>query len=467
MAARLNLNEHRYFSWKGKTISQITSSIKKNKNTNAVSVRNLFLANPLKIYRREIASPFDTTHCSRISMSIDELTRPNGSINNSTSSIKNGLVNAFDNTLPNNVCEEPGPAPNMCILSPGENAKRRCRSSGNVKRQFDISKNNDTYYTSSNQYLVSRNRTFQQNQYNYIRQGNSTSKPGDSLSSANVYSPNGINHCRKYHIATDISFQYQWIDATYNTVSIPAGYYAIEEVNEILKRTMAANFHYYIIDSAHNSDYVPAFVNNYIYNQNIAFLLNIGYNNNTDKVELQVVCAGGSLFPTSKYMISTHPNVTWTTPTNKVVPGFKILANSFQAAIGFSAGDYPSSIITTPVSSSVQSILTNQTFFSISVPGIQPTYVKLYYKPNNSQFAQQGAVSASSLITRIKYDSITNSTVPYRNAYGTSVASALAYGGPETAYTNKDKIGYPNKKTPVFPKYSNTMQICSSTHISG
>jgi hypothetical protein len=46
-------------------------------------------------------------------------------------------------------------------------------------------KNN--YSTSSQEYLHTRNRTFQQNQFNYVVSGNRTAEPGTNLASNNVY----------------------------------------------------------------------------------------------------------------------------------------------------------------------------------------------------------------------------------------------------------------------------------------
>jgi hypothetical protein len=106
-----------------------------------------------------------------------------------------------------------------------------------------------------------------------------------------------------------------------------------------------------------------------------------------------------------------------------------------------------------------QSVTSNQDFLSPNSPLIGQSFAPIYYKPNNPQFAQQGAVTASSLIARKKYDSITNSTANYRNAYGLQVANALAYGVPENGYTIKDKIGYPNKKTPVVTS-NGTYKTC-------
>jgi hypothetical protein len=293
MTKHININDTQpLVSWKGQTFSQITSVLKKNANTTMkASGRNLFLPNPLKIYRREIASQVDASRCnSRASIKIDEFTRPNGFLVTAKSSTASGkgLVNTLDINLTSNKTEKPGSCTANCAgLSPAENAKRRCRSSGNIKKAYNPANNTANYYTDSKQYLTSRNRTFQQNQYYYLRSGDSTATPGETSSINNVYAANGT-----------------------------------------------------------------------------------------------IICPNGS---------SGHT----------------------------------------------------------------------YYKPNNPQFAQQGAVSASSLITRKKYDSITNSSAIYRNAFGLQVANALAYGVPENGYTIKDKIGYPNKCTPVFSSTGVVYKKCN------
>ena len=442
-------------SWKGQTLKQITSSIRANGQVDpslTLKKNALFHPRPLKIYRREIVSTISTTHsCNlRTSSRIDEFDRPGGSIVNSSASIQNGLVNTLDDTFPKNTCERPGTC--SVFQSPSENAKRRVRSSGMIKRQFDISKNNDTYCTSTNQYLISRNRSFQQNQYNYIRQGNSTSKPGDSLSSANTYSPNGISHCKKYEVAgSPLTFQYQWINGQYYTVTVPIGYYTLENLTSILHDAMADNSHYYILLSS---------------NTNI-FLLNIGYNDIKSVVELQVSPSNTDIYPASKYSIPI--NATWTTPSvpNTVVPGFKIINNDLQNAFGYIAGNYPTiPIPTSPFVAGIQSPLAKQTFTSSFSPKLNPAFVKIYYKPSNSQFAKQGGVSSSEVTLRMKYDSITNSAAIYRNAIGPSIGNALAYGVPEGGYTVKDKKGYP---LPKYPKFTTTgeMRTCSDTSIRG
>jgi len=469
MSARLGLNEMPIIPWKGKTLNQITSSIKEN-NINTIGsatkvaitknnqfIRNvnyypsLFLPPPLKLYRREIANTIDISHCyARTSLRIDEFNRPGGSINNVSIKAVNGLVNTLDDTFPNNTCERPGTC--SVFLSPSQNAKRRVRSSGMIKKQFDISRDNDSYHTSTNQYLVSRNRTFSQNQYNYIRQGNAASKPGSSQANNNLYSPNGLNHCKKYYVAIDSSFQYVWINSSAYTVSVPAGYYTVTDFNYILQNTMAANYHYYIAASQTVASAINTTINNnYWYNQNIMFLLAISYDALNSVIQLQstAVSSGITNFSTN---FSIPTAATWTTPSSLTAPYISIGSTQIyiQKALGFSTGSYP----TTHTA--------NQVTLSNFPPGLHPEYTILYYKPNNPQFGQQGAVTASSLIARKKYDSITNNTAFYAKSYGTATANALAYGVPENGYTKKDQMGYPLIMTPKFANNGNLIK-CAYT----
>jgi hypothetical protein len=199
MSAMLNMNPTRYFSWKGKTFSQVTSTIQKNTATIPISknnTRNLFLSRPLKIFRREIASSTATRCNIRTSVKIDELDRPNGYLVYKTPSTR-GLNITEDINLTTNKSQLSTPACSSITncMNQAQYARRRVRSSGMMPKKFNAAKNNDQYYSSTTQYLNSRNMTFQQNQYNYIRQGNNLSKPGSALAINNTYSANGLNHC--------------------------------------------------------------------------------------------------------------------------------------------------------------------------------------------------------------------------------------------------------------------------------
>lgn len=93
------------------------------------------------------------------------------------------------------------------------------------------------------------------------------------------------------------------------------------------------------------------------------------------------------------------------------------------------------------------------------------TCFKTHYNPSNNQFAVQGAVTSSDLVTRKRYNTITDSAVSYQAPLGKDVANALSYGVSTTGYTLKDKIGYPMKQTPTFSKYNETMKKCFVTKL--
>jgi hypothetical protein len=481
--AWLNYNARAYVPWKGKTFNQIISVVQRNNANypyiNKGSTPAIFLPPPLKIYRREVASTKADNCNSYISSSIDVFNQPGGSIVNSAASTSNqkglGIMNTLDFNLTNNTYERPGTCSgltsNGVCLDVATNARARVRSSGMIKKKYDTTKNNDTYYTSANQYLVSRNRTFLQNQYNYIRQGQPNAKPGTPLTVQNVYATNTPSHCQTYVLVSPTSFVYQWLDAVYYTVTVPAGSYTVDDLNQVFQDVMIANQHYYILNS----------------NQTKTFLLNFAYVADSNKIQLQCFATDRNKFPPATYSLPV--GASWRTPNYTIVPVFVILNNVFQQMIGFSGSNakiyysppentslfkyalqYPAQEIRyLPVGQSQSYVyqyigvngvgqilyqtpayMTNQFFNSPNFAGLQRNYVPVYYKPNNSQFAQQGGVSGSSYITRLKYNTITNNTVKYQQAYGNNVANAMAYGVADSVYTIKDKMGYPNKCTPTF-----------------
>ena len=467
MSALLNKPMTRYIRWKGKTFYQITSQIKKNKNNGNTSgsTHNFFLPPPNKIYRREIATNIDTCG-SHFSSSIDLMNAPNGYIVSEVNLPNRGLVNTLDmnsssNRYENGDCTDK----NVCIM---ENARRRVRSSGmiNKRKAFIPEKNNDNaYFTNSSQYLVSRNRTFKQNQYTHVR--NSEPSLVDSISQykTNVYSPNGLSHCKLATIVKDVNdtFYYLWTtfgysapniagvktnpDTAPNTykVVIPPGNYDIKSLNAAFERALIANNHYYIYKRYRTSE----------------FLLKIVYNTVENKVELQSY-SDYTKWDLSQYEVPTLNSVVVGTPISQSnndaeyrIPVFYFPPNNgFNNIVGFEPGFYPNieNIPSRNVGKTSSGILSN------APHTVHPLYDIVYYKPNNTRFAIQGASTAGDRITRIKYDTITRNGLSFQSAYGREVAHALAYGVPGTVYTLKDRIGYPNPKTPVFCKASGEMR---------
>jgi len=102
-----------------------------------------------------------------------------------------------------------------------------------------------------------------------------------------------------------------------------------------------------------------------------------------------------------------------------------------------------------------------------SSDGGNPSYVQIHYKPNNYQYAQQGAVSASSRILRLKYNTITTNGGQFATGvYGTATASALAYSSRDASYTIKNQVGYPNIMTPVIDRYSGQVKaVCDGRQL--
>ena len=440
MSARLNMNKIAYIPWKGKTFNQLTTNIQKNKNDTIISKYNLKLAQPLKIYRKEIVSA-TITSCSSNSISIDEINRPNGYIL-STALKQSGMLETIDFNLTTNSTERPGTcsalSSNSVCLSPAQNALNRCRSSGNLKKKYNINRNNDTYYTSSKQYLESRNKLFAQNQFNYLRKGDLSATSGGPTTYENIYSPQGLNHCSGYTINNVITFQYQWVNEDGpTTVEIPAGTYnSIQDINQILIQTMLLNKHYYINNAT------GTFV----------YLLNISYDNVKQKVVLQTFFTNATIF--ANYQDGNGNPITSTTTLG---PYFIIDNSSIINLFGISSGSYPTNTI---VMSGFGSEISSSTVGTM-IPQLSGSiYVPLYYKPNNYQYAQQGAVTASSKITRLKYNTITSNALKFRNTLGESVGNALAYSSRDAVYTLKDKLGFPNKCTPVFTKYSDEIKKC-------
>lgn len=394
MHSNIDMGRTPQFHWKGQTFNQITSKIKRNNNTyHGSSTDVYFRAQPLSIYRRELSTN-DSSNCNmRISSSIDVFDMPNGSIvNSSAKHISTGLENTLDINLTTNKTEHfECNTPNTCF-NPAKNALRKLRSGGMIKRQFDITKNNDTYAVSTNQYLVSRNRTFQQNQYNYIRQGNAMVTPGDALSVQNVYSSNGITHCQKYFIALDTSFQYQWINGNYFTVDIPSGFYTLEDINAKLQFTMSQNYHYFVNRTTKSAEY----------------LINISYNTFYNTVELQIKNTSVNVFSPFNYNMPLDPakgdgsiitswqnpgiNMTNPNPSLPLVVGTTypvVIVNDglFKDVIGFQPGRYPNYEI---------KINTNSTIYEVDLTTMKLINTALFQTQDTNN---TGSISIAQLTT--------------------------------------------------------------------
>jgi hypothetical protein len=436
--------------WKGKTFNQITSVIRQNQNNaSSLAPRQLLKPLPQKIYRRELnIKQSQALKCNpRISSSITMNDMPGSSIIRSYNNNNvDGLVNTLDIHYENNNTQHPTTCTSNCITSPAQNAKRRVRSAGMIPRKYNINKNSDNYCTGTNQYLNARNRSFAQNQYNYLRQGDPTLTPNGNLYKTNVYSTGDITHCYNPTISVakgNNTFQYTWYinssnnaisntpnaDGSYTfTLTIPDGVYTIESLNSTIKNQMAQNRTYILSIPS----YTPYFLFNFAYdnikNKVLLQCFNLNLYTNPEYYDGGLVTQGG-VIPAGS-LIQTEIN---SVPNKSFIPKLTI-PSGFGNVIGFTAGTYSP----------------NPEIVSNKSPVITSQYLPVYYKPNNKQFARQGAVSSSERTLRDKYNTITNVGARFRTTLGNNVGNAMAYGVSENPYTIKDQLGYPLTKTPKF-----------------
>jgi hypothetical protein len=152
----------------------------------------LFLPPPLKIYRREINTAPLAVNSSKQSMSIDVLDRPGGYlvISHTNECDCSGNVGVLDNNIPNNKTETGECCNPNAMLDPATVARRRMRSSGVIRRPVDSAASTAPYCTTSQEYLNTRGKTFDQNQFHYFKSGNPLVKPGAPGSENNKYAAN-------------------------------------------------------------------------------------------------------------------------------------------------------------------------------------------------------------------------------------------------------------------------------------
>lgn len=437
-------------AWKGATFNQVVARLKVNSD-DGEGQSLMFGARPQKHYRREIASVAAASFGTQRGggMRILDFETPGATVvNSSASDDTTGLCATMDFGLTENQSERPcSSAQSMSSVNVNNaevNARRRVRSSGMIPRKFnDRGDTGDSVFKPSyRQYLSSRALTFDQNQFNYLRQGTRSAIPGDNLSMDNVYASNAQSSCPKKLISAargNNTLLYTWIDGTEYTVTFDDGYYDIEDFRTALRVAMISNATYYV-SIADATEYF--------------FLLDLWYDSYNRRVVVQCVQTSSSLH-SSSYEVPVGAGATWTIPTAAVVPSF-----TFSAAMarllginGGTAGTYGGGSGG------------NQVFYGYGSE-LVTTYRPIYYKPNNVHFAHQGAVDASDRVTRVKYNAITNSAASFLSAYGsqTAAANAYAYCTNDGKYNDVRLKKYVAPVTPVVN--AQTGEACCKTYFT-
>lgn len=164
-------------SWKDKTLVQIVASVQMNENNTILTKRNLHNAPPIKHYRKEIQSTTNVNpmKSSKLGMKIDSFETPGG-ILKTKENVINSTLATFSNEK--DVIHEQKSETCFSLTSIQQNALNRIRNTNRIK---------PNYCVDTNQYLQKRGMSIEQNQYNYLRKGDSTVKPGTLKSISNVY----------------------------------------------------------------------------------------------------------------------------------------------------------------------------------------------------------------------------------------------------------------------------------------
>lgn len=448
-------------SWKGRTFNQIISKMKKNMGVQSGS--NIFIPPSVKQYRREI----DTEdNCSRATTSLADFFRPGATIVNSSSSAG---IHTVDFNLVNNVTDKPCTQAFVQAFSPAcsvaDNAKRRMRSAGAPKQN---------YYTSSRQYLEKRNLGFEQNNYHNLRIGDPTFRDGIPATLQNVYTPNGINRRSKIEITGHSTeenplFKYRWLNGQEYNITVEDGKYDLEDLNQALNAVQEKNKHY-LIDFQTNATKV--------------YCMKFVYDIASNTIQIQCLGIDSTVFNSERYTPWTSylSKVDWDIPEYTTIPNIILLDNIFLEAIGFETpGYFPAAKINVdpphaqPAEPDENADPSNNAYVGkdkyyvngTKAPKMTTRFEPVHYKPSNTAFATQGGVTASSVVTRLKYETITNATTAYTSHLGKAVGIALAYNIPAPGYSQKYVLGYPANCVPIADKYKNVMKQCNNANLRG
>ena len=192
------------FPWKQTILKYMIASTQKNMSRMDISSNtyqddtilhtgirnNVFLPQPLKIYRKEIGNAtINQPSKHSVGMTIESMEMPGSTITISSNTpvpplggLDIVVLDRKEMGDSNNQTNHPGQCKSFTTggvcMDPATNARRRVRTSGIVKH---------TYSTTAEQYLYTRNKTFQQNQFQYTQSGNTSAQAGTAAAANNVY----------------------------------------------------------------------------------------------------------------------------------------------------------------------------------------------------------------------------------------------------------------------------------------
>ena len=174
------------------------------------------------------------------------------------------------------------------------------------------------------------------------------------------------------------SFSYIWVDGTVVNITLPDSYLGITEINAYMQSVMVDNGHYLISGTS------------YVY------LLEIVVNPSRYADQINSYLISSTIATNNSWTLP--PSATWVLPTDDICPMFVVPNTNFQQLIGYTAGNYPNSVIagTPPAQTQTPAYTSTQSFLSSTAPQIvpQPYYLCICTLVNNrlaipSQFKSQ------------------------------------------------------------------------------
>lgn len=164
------------------------------------------------------------------------------------------------------------------------------------------------------------------------------------------------------------SFSYIWIDGTTHLVSIPNSYLELPEINAYLQSIMITNKHY-LISGANN-----------------VYLLNIQVNPARYSYQINSFLVSVAIATANTWTLPA--GATWVLPTNAIMPMFVVPNTNFKQLIGFTAGNYPNTVIAgaPPAQTQTPAQIATYSALSTTPPQIvpQPSYLGLCSLVNNN-----------------------------------------------------------------------------------
>lgn len=164
------------------------------------------------------------------------------------------------------------------------------------------------------------------------------------------------------------SFSYIWVDGTTNVVNIPDSYLELSQINEYLQSVMIANRHFLTTSTG-----------SYVY------LLNIQVNPSRYAYQINSFLISATIATTNSWTIAS--GATWVLPTNPIMPMFVVPNTAFQQLIGYTAGNYPNTVISgiPPAQTQTPTQISTYSALSSTSPQIipQPSFLGLCSLVNN------------------------------------------------------------------------------------